>query len=631
MSIIEETQRITTTVEVRQPGVQGPAGGGLGGSGITSVNGDTGPAVTITKSTIGLGNVDNTSDVSKPVSTAQASADTAIYNASKAYADGLVVGLLDDRGNYDASVNTFPATGGSGTAGAILKGDLWRISVAGTLGGTAVTIGDTLRALVDTPGQTAGNWATIEANLGFVPENSASKDATGGYAGLTGFSLRLKNAAGTITSLFASIATTARTWTMPDKDGTVAMTSDITGTNSGTNTGDETGARIGALLHAATAKTMPVDADEVTGLDSAASFGLIRVTWTSVKAFLKTYFDTLYQAPLVSGTNIKTINSSSILGSGNLSVSASPGGSDTYLQFNNAGAFDGNANATINTTTGAVTLGQTLTLNASLVTSVGTMTSSVANGAAAVGFNRNTANAFTTAGAVLDRVQNNGTTVFAVTNGGSASLGPAIVVPAGVLNSPGLSFGIANIANFGAAGFYATSFGLVYGGSSAAKLALTDTGFSLGTSGKILWSSSTPDTNTWDVALGRNSAGVLEVNSQTAGTFRDLKLRNLIATGNLALGIVAKTANYTVTANDHTIECDATSGAITLTLPAVSGAQAGTQYILKKTDASANAVTFDGNASETIDGATTVSTTTQWASITIRRNAAGTAWITTKD
>jgi hypothetical protein len=34
--------------------------------------------------------------------------------------------------------------------------------------------------------------------------------------------------------------TANRTWTLPNKSGTVAMTSDITGTNSGTNTGDQT-------------------------------------------------------------------------------------------------------------------------------------------------------------------------------------------------------------------------------------------------------------------------------------------------------------------------------------------------------------------------------------------------------
>lgn len=98
--------------------------------------------------------------------------------ATKAYADSLVVGLLDDRGSHDASANLFPATGGSGAAGAILKGDLYFISVAGVLGGVAVGIGDSVRALVDTPGQTSGNWAVLESNLGFVPENVANK-ATG--------------------------------------------------------------------------------------------------------------------------------------------------------------------------------------------------------------------------------------------------------------------------------------------------------------------------------------------------------------------------------------------------------------------------------------------------------------------
>ena len=85
--------------------------------------------------------------------------------ALKTYVDSAVVGLLDDRGNYDASTNLFPSSGGSGTAGAILKGDIWVISVAGTLGGSAVAIGDQVRALADTPGQTASNWAISEANI----------------------------------------------------------------------------------------------------------------------------------------------------------------------------------------------------------------------------------------------------------------------------------------------------------------------------------------------------------------------------------------------------------------------------------------------------------------------------------
>lgn len=53
------------------------------------------------------------------------------------------------------------------------------------------------------------------------------------------------------------------------------------------------------------------------------------------------------QATLVSGTNIKTINGSSLLGSGNLTIgggSQAVGGSTGAIQFNNNGALGGNSN-----------------------------------------------------------------------------------------------------------------------------------------------------------------------------------------------------------------------------------------------------------------------------------------------
>jgi hypothetical protein len=55
----------------------------------------------------------------------------------------------------------------------------------------------------------------------------ASKDAPNGVPGLTLLKLNLKNVAGTITSWFTTAATVARTWTMPDKDGTVAVLTDF--------------------------------------------------------------------------------------------------------------------------------------------------------------------------------------------------------------------------------------------------------------------------------------------------------------------------------------------------------------------------------------------------------------------
>ncbi len=56
-----------------------------------------------------------------------------------------------------------------------------------------------------------------------------SKDASGGYAGLTLFKINFKNSANTFTNFLTNATTAARTWTFPDKNGTVAMTSDITG------------------------------------------------------------------------------------------------------------------------------------------------------------------------------------------------------------------------------------------------------------------------------------------------------------------------------------------------------------------------------------------------------------------
>jgi hypothetical protein len=117
---------------------------------------------------------------------------------------------------------------------------------------------------------------------------------------------------------------------------------------------------VGSSIHGATAKTTPVDADTMPLIDSAASNVLKKLSWANVKATLKTYFDTLYQAAgsyltsanivqtitngvtdkapsedavfdalagkqatLVSGTNIKTIEGQSLVGSGNIDLSKS--------------------------------------------------------------------------------------------------------------------------------------------------------------------------------------------------------------------------------------------------------------------------------------------------------------------
>lgn len=109
--------------------------------------------------------------------------------------------------------------------------------------------------------------------------------------------------------------------------------------------------------------------------------------------------------------------------------------------------------------------------------------------------------------------------------------------------------------------------------------------------------------------------------STSVPTRADADGRYVKQSGALKLAIRSVSATAALAATDFTVLCDATSGAVTANLPA---AVDGTVYVIKKTDVSANAVTVDGNASETIDGATTLVLAAQWDSCMIQ--ALGGAW-----
>lgn len=88
-------------------------------------------------------------------------------------------------------------------------------------------------------------------------------------------------------------------------------------------------------------------------------------------------------------------------------------------------------------------------------------------------------------------------------------------------------------------------------------------------------------------------------------------------TSRTKLAITAKTTTYTADPADDVITCSTSGGAWTLTLPAAAS-NTGKTFYIKKTSSDVTALTIDGNASETIDGATTTTLNTQYEAILIQ-------------
>lgn len=101
--------------------------------------------------------------------------------------------------------------------------------------------------------------------------------------------------------------------------------------------------------------------------------------------------------------------------------------------------------------------------------------------------------------------------------------------------------------------------------------------------------------------MGRSGAQYAQLNVAQTWTALQQFNSNLFLGGE-RLRNVAKTTNYTAFTSDLVILVNATGGAVTIQLPLSS--VVGETWVVKKTDASANAVTVQGT-SGTIDGAAT--------------------------
>jgi hypothetical protein len=182
-----------------------------------------------------------------------------------------------------------------------------------------------------------------------------------------------------------------------------------------------------------------------------------------------------------------------------------PGGSNTQIQYNNAGAFGGIATATYTVGTGALSLAsggtnQNLTLSPS-----GTGTTNISSNPGGSGRN---------------------SVAFTNTNGTSKSSQFTYYSNA----TPLWSFGNDSSTN-GLQDFYIydNSVGIsrLYFGAGNANGGPTN--FPL--LSVVGWGSPSGPPITADTGLARNAAGVVEVNNGTAGTFRDAKVRTVIHNG----------------------------------------------------------------------------------------------------
>lgn len=99
------------------------------------------------------------------------------------------------------------------------------------------------------------------------------------------------NASNSATAAAGSATNSANSATASANSATAATSSAAAAAQSATDAGN---APVAVPTHAAAGKATPVDADEIPLVDSAASWVLKKLTWASLKATLKTYFDALY-------------------------------------------------------------------------------------------------------------------------------------------------------------------------------------------------------------------------------------------------------------------------------------------------------------------------------------------------
>ena len=201
-------------------------------------------------------------------------------------------------------------------------------------------------------GATAWDATHTLVGLGTMAEQNANNvNITGGtITGVTGV--------GTVTSVAASAGTGISISGSPiTSSGTLNITN--TAPDQTVSIANGTGISVsGTYPNFTVTNTSPSSGGtvtSVTGTSPVISSGgntpaiSMPAATTSVNGYLTSTDWTTFngkQDLLISGTNIKTINGSSVLGSGNLAISASAAGATTQVQYNSSGNLGGSTGFT---------------------------------------------------------------------------------------------------------------------------------------------------------------------------------------------------------------------------------------------------------------------------------------------
>ena len=133
---------------------------------------------------------------------------------------------------------------------------------------------------------------SVSQIVNFVAEAEAAADEAAANAALTAADI-VTSAANAAAAAGSAIAADASA----DSAAASAVSADASAdaaAASAAAAGAAVSAAMASSINGATSKATPVDADELALTDSAASFGLKKLTWLNLKDTLKTYFDTVY-------------------------------------------------------------------------------------------------------------------------------------------------------------------------------------------------------------------------------------------------------------------------------------------------------------------------------------------------